>query len=267
MNILEFTPESAPQLTGHYLHREAEHVVQLAILPILNRWEGAFVLTVDEDGEILGTLIHSAFFLLEASSDEVARELARAAFARRPLPNKVQGPVGPVQAFVEEWTELSGRPAHLEMHERIYELTEVHMPEGIPGKMRKNTPEDAPTIATWAKAFVKEAVHETLSEEQAQKVAERDNFFIWEVNGERVSLAAASGKTPNGIRVNFVYTPPEHRGKGYASANVATLSQHLLDSGNRFCALFTDLDNPTSNAIYQRMGYCPVIDVDKRQLD
>lgn len=141
------------------------------------------------------------------------------------------------------------------------------MPHGIPGKMRKNTPEDASTLASWAKAFVEEAVHETLSDDQAQKVAERDNFYIWEVNGERVSLAAASGKTPNGIRVNFVYTPTEHRGKGYASVNVATLSQHLLDSGNQFCSLFTDLENPTSNAIYQRMGYRPVIDVDKFHLE
>ncbi|GEM45808.1 GNAT family N-acetyltransferase [Deinococcus cellulosilyticus] len=267
MPVLEFTPESAPQLTSHYLQKETEHVVQLAILSHLQRWEGAFVLALEQEGRILGTLIHSAFFLLEADSAEVARELARAAFAHRPLPNKVQGPAAVTKAFVEEWTRLSGKAAHLEMHERIYDLTTVNMPQGIPGRMRKTTPADAPTLAVWAKAFVKEAVHETLSDEEAQQVAVRDNLYVWEVEGQMVSLAAASGKTPNGIRVNFVYTPPEFRGNRYASANVATLSQHLLESGNQFCALFTDLSNPTSNAIYQRIGYRPVIDVDKYQLE
>ena len=62
------------------------------------------------------------------------------------------------------------------------------------------------------------------------------------------------------MRINRVYTPPEFRGRGYASNLVASLSRHLLDSGRKFCFLFTELANPTSNKIYQQIGYHPVSD-------
>jgi predicted GNAT family acetyltransferase len=75
-----------------------------------------------------------------------------------------------------------------------------------------------------------------------------------------VSMAAASRPTPNGCSISLVYTPPERRRLGYASGCVAELSQRLLDSGKSFCTLFADLDNPTSNAIYQRMGFQPLAD-------
>ena len=80
---------------------------------------------------------------------------------------------------------------------------------------------------------------------------------MWD-HGGPVSMASATGPTPNGIRVNGVYTPPEHRGRGYATACVAALSARLLAEGRRFCFLFTDAANPTSNAIYQRIGYVPL---------
>jgi predicted GNAT family acetyltransferase len=75
-------------------------------------------------------------------------------------------------------------------------------------------------------------------------------------------MAGSTGPTPHGIRIGAVYTPPEYRQRGYASACVAYLSQMMLDSGRKFCFLFTDLSNPTSNHIYQQIGYEPVCDVD-----
>ena len=74
-------------------------------------------------------------------------------------------------------------------------------------------------------------------------------------------MAGWTGKTENGVRVSLVYTPSEHRGHGYASACVADLTSLLLAGGNAYCCLYTDLGNPTSNAIYQRIGYRPVCDV------
>jgi len=85
---------------------------------------------------------------------------------------------------------------------------------------------------------------------------------VWEDNTP-VSMAGASGPTPNGIRVGAVYTPPERRRRGYASGLVAALSQEQLDAGKRFCFLYTDLANPTSNKIYQDIGYEAVSDVDE----
>jgi predicted GNAT family acetyltransferase len=90
--------------------------------------------------------------------------------------------------------------------------------------------------------------------------AEGTGILLWEHDGEPVSLAGWGGRTPNGIRVGPVYTPPELRGRGYATAVTAELSRRLLAGdlgpGNRrFCFLYTDLANPTSNSIYRRIGY------------
>jgi predicted GNAT family acetyltransferase len=73
-------------------------------------------------------------------------------------------------------------------------------------------------------------------------------------------MANFTGKTPSGIRIGAVYTPPELRGRGYASALVAALSARLLAGGRRFCFLYTDLANPTANRIYARIGYERVCD-------
>jgi predicted GNAT family acetyltransferase len=80
-------------------------------------------------------------------------------------------------------------------------------------------------------------------------------------------MAGVTGPTPHGIRVGPVYTPPSDRGHGFASAVTAAASQAQLDQGRRFVFLFTDLTNPTSNKIYQAIGYEPVIDIDQWSLE
>src|SRR5947208_8390787 len=85
-------------------------------------------------------------------------------------------------------------------------------------------------------------------------------LFFWYAEADVVSMAGAGGRTPNGIRVGPVYTPPNFRGKGYATALVADLTSLMLDRGRSFCFLFTDLANATSNSIYAQIGYEPVID-------
>jgi predicted GNAT family acetyltransferase len=95
---------------------------------------------------------------------------------------------------------------------------------------------------------------------EMRMTSDQSGFAFWE-DGEPVCLVGYTGPTPNGIRIGPVYTPPRHRRKGYASAATAVLSRQLIDEGRRFCVLFADLDNPTSNHIYQQIGYQPVADV------
>ena len=78
-----------------------------------------------------------------------------------------------------------------------------------------------------------------------------------------MTQAAINGITPRGVRIGMVYTPPEHRRRGYATALVGALSQRCLADGRSFCCLFTDLANPVSNAIYPKVGYRPVADVEE----
>src|SRR6185312_6720786 len=106
--------------------------------------------------------------------------------------------------------------------------------------------------------------------EQMQKSTktriESGNFFKWVVDGEIVSMAALIRKTKNIGIVGFVYTPNHLRGKGYATTCVWKLSEHILDSGFKYCGLFTDAANPTSNKIYRNIGYLPVTEFNEIKL-
>src|SRR5581483_10201146 len=88
----------------------------------------------------------------------------------------------------------------------------------------------------WWIAFGEEVLHEGgPGRERAEATLDHrlstagTGIFLWEDAGEVVSLAGWGGRTPNGIRVGPVYTPPELRGRGYATALTAELSQQLLD--------------------------------------
>ena len=83
---------------------------------------------------------------------------------------------------------------------------------------------------------------------------------LWEDGGRPVSAVAFGSPTPAGIRIGPVYTPRELRGRGYASALTAHVSAQQLAAGRRFCFLYTNLANPTSNKIYVDIGYERVCD-------
>ena len=171
----------------------------------------------------------------------------------------------------DRWSQISGKTPTLKMAMRIYKLTRVRPAARGPGTMRPVDEHDKPLVLEWYANFHREAMGEEPRLEIVKKGAERyfqsdpqqRGLMLWEVEGKPVSMAGYTGPTTNGIRIGAVYTPPEHRNKGYASACTAGLSQHLLNQGFQFCFLFTDLLNPTSNHIYQHIGYKPVCDVDR----
>jgi predicted GNAT family acetyltransferase len=182
----------------------------------------------------------------------------------RDLPGAV-GPVEQVRAFMEERTARGAPPARLVTSERIFQLTAVTPPRPTTGRARIAEHADRLLVANWLDAFMREALEDEPSDIEA--VTDRwlsrrgRTLHLWE-DGEVVSLAGGGARTPNGVRIGPVYTPPEARNRGYASALVASISQGELDAGRRFCFLFTDLANPTANHIYQTIGYEPVRDVD-----
>jgi uncharacterized protein len=163
------------------------------------------------------------------------------------------------------WQELTGRTFKSGMSERIYKLEEVTFPKSVSGSMRSANIKDLPQICKWMEEFQKEAVPVdpmTVFTEFATKKIENEDLVVWEANGQSVSLASRARSTINGICINLVYTPKKFRRNGYASALVAHLSQKLLlDDGWKFVCLFTDLSNPTSNSIYQKVGFKPVYDL------
>ncbi len=181
----------------------------------------------------------------------------------------VPGTIGPNEAalsFAKVWSSLTGEPYRLQVHERVYELRKVIPPPQPSGRMRLATRADLDLVARWSHEFMVESLpREAGSLEEALESAktriEDQDLYLWE-DGQPVSLAGRNRPTPHGICIGPVYTPPALRGKGYATALTAALSQVLLDSGKQFTALFTDLGNPTSNSIYQKIGYRPICDFD-----
>ncbi len=167
----------------------------------------------------------------------------------------VLGPVGVVETFAKRWADGRELQAQVEKGMGIYQLERVVPPAHPGGLQALATEDDIPLLLEWLRDFFHDTgLPEQENEALIRKALSDERFFLWQAPAP-VSLAACCGPTPHGMRINSVYTPPEQRGKGYASANVAALSQHLLDNGCLFCYLFTDLDNPTSNSIYQKIGY------------
>ncbi len=177
----------------------------------------------------------------------------------------VPGVIGPVEiadTFARAWAQSTGQTSEVGMHQRVYELRQVRLPSLPQGHFRAVRLADAQTIAVWFQAFEEEALCELhdLNLARAKQFVDGGKAFVWERHGQLVSMALKTRPLAHSITVSGVYTPPEYRRQGYASALVARLSQHLLDLGYQFINLFTDLQNPTSNAIYQKIGYRPVCD-------
>lgn len=174
----------------------------------------------------------------------------------------VLGPEEPATAVAAEWVRRRGGRWSRGMPQRMYRLDAVDPPEGIPGTLRVAQPEHEDLAVEWGDGFSRDArIPFPDPRGTVQRWIAAGRLFVWEVDDEPRSIAVASGQTPHGVRVGYVYTPPEHRRSGYATACVAALSQRMLDGGCDFCVLYTDLGNPTSNAIYPRVGYQPLTDV------
>jgi predicted GNAT family acetyltransferase len=145
---------------------------------------------------------------------------------------------------------------------RIYQLERLIAVPPVSGRLEPATKSDIEFLTNWNIAFVKDVKQPLTGNERVmvERAVAETRLFIWKDPGP-VSMAAWAGPTPSGVRINMVYTPPEFRGRGYASNAVATLTRDLLNSGRKFVFLYTDLDNPTSNKIYRQMGYEPVIEI------
>ena len=176
----------------------------------------------------------------------------------------VVGPASEAQAFAACWAEAVPSAAPKEtMRMRVFEARTVAAVPLAAGTLRLASMDDHPLMAHWVDAFSQEAVGEPADLDGAKKSAERfiadKQLYIWDCNGP-VSMAKTTRPMRNGISVTAVYTPPEQRDKGYATSCVASLTKKLLSERYSFCSLFADQAKPTSNSIYEKIGYVPMGD-------
>lgn len=250
------------------LAREAEHSLLLGILTGLRagiRYAGPPLLVALEDGDTvvaaaLRTPPHNLVLSLapDAAVDALAEGLADVG-----LPG-VNGPRREAERFARRYGERRGLAAREATALALYRLTEVTAPAQPQGAYRTLAEVDRKLAERWVDAFQREA-HAGAASDPAALIdaalrGRARGMAVWETDGAPVSLAGWSDASPRSVRIGPVYTPPELRGHGYASALVAELSQRRLDVGAHFCTLYTDLANPTSNGIYQRIGYRRLLD-------
>ncbi len=182
------------------------------------------------------------------------------------LPKTPSGIIGlavTAARFVDMLAAASDIKIRSKMAQRIYELRKVEYRPKVLGGIRPAVESDRGLLESWGMRFAIDCglkYDHVLVKEYTNTAIKHKTRFLWEIDSEPVAMVGVGGNTPSGIRINWVYTPPEHRGKGCASAIVAEVSQMQLDLGKQLCFLFTDLANPTSNSIYQRIGYRPVGD-------
>lgn len=234
------------------------------------RWtfDDALWITVFDDGdEVVGAAMHTPpyhLFLCRMPVEAMpalADDLATKGTEPQGVPG-VTGESATAAAFVGEWQRVTGATAQPTSGSRIYRLDEVVPPPPVAGRLRRATQADRGVLLDWTSAFLREAVPDRPSQDldAALDRVIADGAYLWEVDATPVCYTAARPPAAGVARIGPVYTPPASRRRGFAAACVGEVSQRLLDSGATLCALYADLANPTSNGVYERLGYRPVAD-------
>ena len=168
------------------------------------------------------------------------------------------------ERFARIFAAASGTGYRVTMDQRIYELTKVNPDIRIIGKIRKAREQDLAFLPYWIEAFMTRSPDAPAPVQPDiglySRYVTNGKLFVLEYEGTPVSIAGINRELPNVCAVASVYTPPYFRNKGFATSCVAQLSQRMLDKGFSKCSLYTNLANPTSNSIYQKIGYTPICD-------
>jgi predicted GNAT family acetyltransferase len=215
-------------------------------------------------GEVIGAAMRTGphGMVLTSMPKEALRELAQLVSQHDPDLPEIAGPAGVITEFLEAYrqteTDQSKRLFEESGHELLYTLTHLHIPS-VAGVMENATREDYKKIYAWYVEFGNEAgLLMPNLEESIEDGLNRGSLRFWRLENEIVSMAGHAPLviTPSGTigRIGPVYTPPIHRRHGYAGVLTAHLSQELMNQGVRVM-LFTDAENPTSNSVYQKIGY------------
>ncbi len=250
------------------LAREAEHGLPLGLAYGVRRHGGRafFAVALDDHGEVavaaLQTPPHG--LVLTGGPEQAVRALAGLAKERGlSLPGAV-GPEDAVRAFGDAWREATGRAVTTRFEQTCYVATSLRPPPGVAGALRRAEPGDLSFVAETIAGFAVEVGVGPPELDRAAAAArariEAGELYLWE-DETPVSVAGLCRPTPAGVSVNAVFTPHAARGRRYAQACVAALSQRALDGGKRFVTLFADRKNAISNRVYRAIGFEPVRDV------
>lgn len=219
------------------------------------------VITIEPDGSrgpvvaaLMMTPPHSVY--LSPAPEPAVRLLADHLWDDGIRPCGVGGLGDGPRYFADQWVLHTDGPAPVVAQRTgVLELDQLLLPPPVPGRFRPATTADLPLLLQWGNAFAAEATPGAAPQDHITPRVRAGLLHVWDVDGATVSMVAVTAPQAGASRVQLVYTPKALRGRGYAGACVAALTQAELANPGRKCLLYTDLANPTSNALYERLGY------------
>jgi GNAT superfamily N-acetyltransferase len=217
------------------------------------------LISLHDNGTVVGAVTRMEGRPLHvAAMPPIAAQIVVDALRDGPEFNEITGPLDRVEAFRALWRDGGTETFRL----RLYQLDDLVLPD-VPGTARLATPADDDLITAWWIAFVAEL--DALPEEEAAKRAMDSRgmsagHMLWLVDGVPVSWAGSTTPVGGVSRIGPVYTPPEHRRHGYGAGVTAAVSQWAHEAGAAHVVLTADLSNPTSNSVYQGIGFRHVSD-------
>lgn len=248
------------------LKAEAENNLMLGVVEMSHAFgDEAYLAAVNDGNAVVACALRTPPYkavVSRAAAPAMAYLAADLSLKYPDLPG-VFGPEPDIVEFARRWERRTGLPSVPGMRQRLFEIREVPSVAVAPrGELRVAEERDLQTVTAWTAAFIAEALPgEPTDPEQhaAYRIASR-SLYVWD-DGRPVSMVGWAGRTARGVRVNYVYTPPEFRTRGYATAAVSTLTRRLLAEGHAFCCLYADMSNRISNRIYEKIGYRSICDV------
>jgi predicted GNAT family acetyltransferase len=250
-----------------YRRDPVAHTIELTLLRAGSFPDDSLLLTVWDDGTPVGAGLQTPPYPLACNAipagamSLVSAELNRA----RPELVGVRGRRDSADAFARAWHTVTGRAGTVTTEERLYRLGTLRAPENVTGAHRPATDNDYSLLVDWVELFLGEAFGHPRDDDAGKAFVDHahqvgDRFVLWDVDGAPVSMAMLRAPAAGVSRIGPVFTPQDHRGHGYGSAVTAAAAELAHRSGTPEVVLFADLANPTSNAIYQRIGFEAVCD-------
>jgi len=264
VNVTEFERLAGPLLASD----PVRHTVPMGIVATLRRdparYAGHSLRVAVDGGRTAAAMLWTPPFHPVAVGDRAGIEaFADALVAEGTRLTGVNGPLPESGWLADAWSARTGAAQSVVRHMRLHSLSAAHRVPAAAGAARPGTAADRPVLHAWAAAFAAEVGTpepiDMLARAVDDALGRPHGAMVWD-DGGPVSMSMARETGPGLARIGPVYTPPQLRRRGYATALVAAQTEALLKAGTVTCLLYTDLANPTSNAIYAKIGYEPVCD-------
>jgi predicted GNAT family acetyltransferase len=238
------------------------NTIELTLLRGNRFSDDALLLTVWDGGEPVGTALQTPPYPLACNGIPASaqRDVVAALAHNHPQLSGVRGRRDLALSFANEWCAVTSRTGTVDMSEMLYRLGTLSPPSDVPGMQREATDTDRTVLVEWVELFFVDTFGHRRDDAAGARFVDNanavgDRFVLWEDSGAPVSMAMLRAPAAGVSRVGPVFTPRSSRGRGYGSAVTAAASALALRGGVDDVVLFADLANPTSNAIYRRIGY------------